>query len=171
MSFDTPNPSRARLGFAWTTLLLTIAAVLLITLSPTPVDRPVRDLIDRVLIKLHENGLPGFINYGVVEFLANVGIFIPIGFFAAIAVSRRLWWIVIFAGPLLSVGIEQAQAFFLPERFATLSDILANSIGSIVGAVIGLFLRLLIAYRDELVIDRALEVHGYRQSSRVGCSI
>lgn len=171
MSFESPNPSRVRLVFAWTTLLLTIATVLAITLSPTPVDRPVRDLIDRVLTKLHENGLPGFIDYDVVEFLANVGMFIPIGFFAAIAVSRRLWWIVIIAGALLSVGIEQAQALLLPERFATVSDILANSLGAIVGAVIGLFLRLLVAYRDELVIDRALEVHGYRQSARVGRSI
>lgn len=118
-----------------------------------------RDLIDQVLEKLHNNGVPAFVDYGVVEFVANVGMFIPIGLFAAIAVSKKLWWIVIIAGPLMSIGIERAQSLLLPDRFATVSDIVANSLGAIIGAIVGLFLRLLIAYRDELVIDRALEVH------------
>ena len=162
MSQRVPNPSRIRLAFAWALLACYVAVVLVVAFYPTPVDQSIRGLLDRVLDKLHEKGVPEFVDYGIVEFLANVGLFVPIGLLVAIAVPRGMWWITILAGPLFSVSIELLQGALLPDRFATVGDIVANSLGCLIGAILGLMLRMLVAHRDQLVIDR----YEYERSAR-----
>ena len=140
---------RIRLGTI--ALVLYIAVVALATLTPNPIDRPYRHYIDKVLAELHERGLPAWFGYGDVEFLSNVAIFVPIGFLAALLVSRRAWWVLMFLGPVLSGAIELAQLNLLPERYSDVRDVVANSIGTILGAILGLALRMLVAHRDRLV--------------------
>jgi len=149
-----PNPSRIRLALACTLLSLYLGAVLAIAFYPAPVDRNFRGLLDRVIDKLHENGVPSFVDYGVIEALANVALFIPVGLLIAIAVPKSIWWITIFIGPLISIAIEVLQGALLPERFSTVNDVVANSIGCLIGATLGLMVRMLVAHRDELVIAR-----------------
>ena len=77
----------------------------------------------------------------LIEFLANILLFFPLGFgFACLAQTKRserssrLWVVALAAGFCLSCTIEVLQVF-LPARFVSLSDVLANTIGSCFGAL------------------------------------
>jgi len=120
---------------------LTLAAVLLIVLNPTTVDAGHEDAIAHLLGFLHRHGVPGQFGYSQLEFSANIVMFLPLGFFAGLAVGagsgvRAGWWMVLVSLPAFSVLIELTQHFFLPGRFATVSDVVANSIGGIVGVIV-----------------------------------
>ena len=86
--------------------------------------------------------------YNMVEFSANVLLFIPLG--ALILTFRPRWsWVrVILAGAIVSTAIEILQEVSRPGRTADLRDVLANTIGTAVGlfAVIGL--RRILALRE-----------------------
>jgi VanZ family protein len=51
-------------------------------------------------------------------------------------VGRSKWWIVVPGCALLSCGVEGFQFLFLPERTASLIDVVTNTMGALVGAVI-----------------------------------
>ncbi|MGH3704190.1 MAG: VanZ family protein [Agromyces sp.] len=68
----------------------------------------------------------------VLEFLANIALFVPFGVLVARAFPAVRWWKVVLAGALTSIGIEAVQ-LALPTRFPTVSDIVANTIGTAVG--------------------------------------
>lgn len=161
--------SRLRIWLASLALAVYVALVLTVTLTPSPVDKPFRHDLERLLEELHERGLPAIVTYGFVEFASNVGMFIPIGFIAALLLARRWWWLVLLLGPLFSLAIELMQRTLLPERYATFSDVLANSIGALVGALLAVILRALVAWRDRLLIDQALaDPRGRPLGRRVG---
>jgi glycopeptide antibiotics resistance protein len=75
-------------------------------------------------------------SYTAVEAGANVVLFIPLG--ALVLLWRRDWtWLhatlVAFATTAL---IETGQQVLRPERFASMSDIVANTLGGAVGALL-----------------------------------
>jgi len=80
------------------------------------------------------------------DWATNVLLFVPIGFFAvgALCVDRRRRWAVLATVPVaaccaaLSVAIEFAQLWF-PPRTASLNDIAAETIGSLAGCVLWVF--------------------------------
>ncbi|AIY03641.1 hypothetical protein ART_4042 [Arthrobacter sp. PAMC 25486] len=78
--------------------------------------------------------MPKFINYNFVEFSANVVMFVPMGLFASAYFKKAR--VGIFVGTLGSCLIELAQALLLPERFASGLDVLANTMGAALGALI-----------------------------------
>lgn len=121
---------------------------------PTPIDRPVRSLLDRVIEELHERGVPTFVDYSVIEFAANIVLFIPVGILLGLAIPVRWSILTLLLGPALSGSIEFAQSQLLDERYATVSDVIANSTGSTIGVLIALTLRALVATRDVRVIAR-----------------
>jgi len=103
-----------------------------VTLNPAPPD-PARNELLLQLLKV----LP--ISYDALEFTANIGMFVPIG--ALIAILSRHWWIGVVAGLALTCGIEFTQQF-LPARFPDVRDIVANSLGALIGvAGVALFSR------------------------------
>lgn len=118
-------------------LVACLAGVALIVLWPSPVDSDSKGMLLRALMWLHGHGLPGFIGYDEVEFAANALMFAPLGALGAVVLGPRRWWIAIFAGPALSVLIESIQAVALPGRFATVGDVAANSLGCLLGALLG----------------------------------
>ena len=80
--------------------------------------------------------------YVVLEFLANIVLFVPFG--ALIALSLRLpWWAVVALGFAVSVAIELVQ-LALPTRHSTILDVIANTTGAGVGV---LLVAALIAWR------------------------
>ncbi|MDQ0734052.1 glycopeptide antibiotics resistance protein [Arthrobacter agilis] len=85
---------------------------------------------------LHAHGLPASVTYNSVEFLSNVLMFAPLGLFWFILAPRGWRW----AGPLVGLGlsllVEGMQALLLPQRVATLGDVLANTIGAVCGTFI-----------------------------------
>lgn len=154
---STPPPrSHLRAGLAWFGLFAYGAIVLLATLSPTPLDKGYRGAIDKVLGVLHRNGLPEWFGYGEVEFLANVAMFVPLGFFIGLVLPRVAVWAGLFIVPALSGAIEWIQGQMLAERFATLQDVLANSVGGWIGLFAAMVIRAIVHARDEKVIARAL---------------
>lgn len=121
---------------------------------PIPIDQPVEGLLDRAIAELHERGVPAFIDYGFIESFANVLLFVPVGFLFALIVPLRWWPIALLLGPALSALIELAQRVFLEARYATLDDVIANSIGATAGVFLAVTLRAVLAARDARVIER-----------------
>jgi glycopeptide antibiotics resistance protein len=121
---------------AATLLVVYSALVSVIVAWPSPVDAGSRELLIRILSALHRRGLPGFIDYSLVEFGANVAMFVPLGLLIALLLGPRIWWLAILVCVGLSVSIELYQLVALPARFATVRDVLANSTGGALGAAI-----------------------------------
>ena len=59
--------------------------------------------------------------------------FLPMGFFLTLALGTKRAWVAAIAMPLTTGAIELSQLLFLPSRYATWSDILANSVGGWIG--------------------------------------
>ena len=110
-------------------------AVALIVLWPTPVDRGGAGALRRGLSFLHEHGLPTFVTYGVVEFTANILMFVPLGLFWFLLTPPRMRWWAPAVGFALSTLIEATQFLLIPQRFATSYDIVANTLGTLMGAL------------------------------------
>jgi len=128
-------PPRQRVAFVLVPALAYLVAVLLVVFWPTPVDRPVSGDLDRVLEWLHGRGVPAWFDYGVVEWLANVAMFVPWGAFGAVVLARRRWWLVPATALLASSAIEMAQHLVLDQRFASAADVAANTLGALLGVL------------------------------------
>ncbi|MFK3676436.1 VanZ family protein [Microbacterium sp. NPDC090218] len=75
----------------------------------------------------------------VLEVLANVALFVPVGLLLAFALPRLRLWQLVLIGALMSSVIEAVQGF-MPSRFPTISDVIANTAGTLIGGVIALLL-------------------------------
>jgi len=130
--------------------LLFVAAV---AFWPTPVDAPYESQIDQFLGSVHALGIPETFGYHQLERLGNILFFVPVGFFIAAVLPIRLWWLGAIIGCGVSVLNEWIQGAFLPARTADLGDILANTVGAIVGALAVTAIRL-IRWRLALIRER-----------------
>lgn len=146
-----------RVRFVAVLTAMYVLVVLVVTLWPTTVDRGLDTYIDRFLQELHERGVPLFIDYGFIEFSANIVFFVPIGFLGGLLFTYRLWWLAIVLGGAFSSAIELAQGLFLPGRVSSVADVVANTSGAIVGCLVAVAVRMLILHRDTLVIQDVLE--------------
>ena len=126
----------------------------LVVFWPSPIDRPVAAMLERVIAELHERGVPAFVNYTFIEFTANVALFVPVGIVLGLIVPLRWTVVALLLGPALSGAIEVAQHLLLSERYSTISDIVANSIGSTLGVMVAVTVRAIVAVRDDKVIAR-----------------
>lgn len=117
-----------------------LAALALIAFWRTPVDQGAHDPLVSLLGWLHHRGAPGWLNYNFVEFSANIALFVPVGLLGVILLGARRWWLAAMAGFVASVCIELGQLFFLPSRFATVNDVIANTLGATIGTVLALML-------------------------------
>lgn len=114
-----------------------LALGLVIVWSPMPVT----DLVGPVLTgfdSVLENafGLPPGLGLNALEFVANIVLFIPPAIFFGLRVAPYNWSIVVVAGIICSVAVETFQLAFLPGRSATVQDVIANSLGALIGALI-----------------------------------
>ena len=111
-----------------------------ITLGPQPLDERGVGILRGVLRVLARSDLTRWITYGVVEFTANIAMFVPVGLLFLLLAGRRHWWLALAGGVALTCAIEFTQ-LFLPGRFSDVRDILANSLGALLGVIVGLMLR------------------------------
>lgn len=72
--------------------------------------------------------------YVVLEFLANIALFVPFGVLVRVVFPRPTWWAVLALGFMTTVGIELVQ-LTLPSRFSTVSDVIANTLGTAAGLI------------------------------------
>jgi VanZ family protein len=74
------------------------------------------------------------------DFLANILLYFPLGFFGALAIAHRVgaWRAILLAttaGALLSTAMELAQ-YYVQSRVTAANDVYANLIGTMLGAAI-----------------------------------
>lgn len=133
---STPDRHRRLRVANWLALAITAAAIFVITFWPTPVDAGAHDALQKTLTSLHEAGVPKAVDYNFVEVSSNGIMFLPLGALIATLLPRRRWWIAVLAGCATSSLIELIQLLFLPQRFASVTDIAANTTGALVGAAV-----------------------------------
>lgn len=125
------------------TLWGTVAYLILlafIAFWPTAVDRGAHGALLEALFWLRAHGAPGWLRYNVIESAANVVLFVPLGVFVVILASTHRWWLGVAVGFVASCAIELGQLAFLPARYATISDVIANTTGAVIGTIIALLL-------------------------------
>jgi len=77
------------------------------------------------------------------DFVANVFLYLPLGFFGSLAVAGsgrtlpRILFVTL-AGGLLSTAMELTQ-YYIAERVSAADDVYANLIGTLLGAIVGNF--------------------------------
>jgi glycopeptide antibiotics resistance protein len=130
----------------WVSLVY-LVALTLIAFWPTPVDRGAHGSISSVVLWLHRHGVPAWLNYAAIEFTANIALFVPVGLLVVVLAGAHRWWL----GPLVGASISSAIEFgqlFLPERFATVNDVIANSLGAVLGTVVAVIMLNLVLGRN-----------------------
>lgn len=108
----------------------------LVAFWPSPVDEPISGQLTAVLHFLHSHGVPGWFNYKFVEAAANVVLFVPVGFVSRLAFPKKGWWQIGAFGLLVAGCIELGQLLFLHDRFASPSDIVTNTSGTVIGGLL-----------------------------------
>ncbi|GAA4195950.1 hypothetical protein GCM10022219_21790 [Microbacterium oryzae] len=153
-----PKPPRSRARLWVATLLLAIYAgfVAVVTLWPNPNDLEFGGISDRVLKVLYRFGVPEWFGFDEIEFTANIGMFIPLGFFLGLALPRRAWWLALFLVPGYSGFIEWTQATSLESRVSSMLDVFANTAGGYIGILLAMTMRAMIYARDRRIIARAI---------------
>jgi VanZ like family len=139
--YDGPMPgpippaeiASRRLQVVSTVLLVTFCVVVgIITFWPGPPDPDGQHALKSFLLTAHAHGLPMWISFDLIEFIANVLMFVPIGLFGALALARARW-LILLAAVSASVTIEIIQATRMPERVGTPRDVIANGLGAVIG--------------------------------------
>lgn len=122
------------------TLSAYVAAVLCITQWPTPPDPHGQGWLNAAMEWLHGVGLPASVDLGVVEAVANVAMFVPLGLLLP-AATRLRPWLAVPVGCAFSTLIECSQLAFLPDRVPTVQDVVMNTLGAAIGAGVVLAVR------------------------------
>ena len=117
-----------------------VVVVLLITQWPLPPDPYGPGWVQSALAWLHDVGLPQAVDVPLVEALANVAMFVPLGLLLPAATLLRPWAAVP-VGAVFSTLIELSQLAFLPHRFPTVQDVVMNTLGAAIGAAVVLAVR------------------------------
>ena len=133
---NAPATPRTRRVATWVLGVYGVG-VLLVGFTGSPVDASAHPAILHALDLVHRIGVPAWFGYGALEFSANVVFFVPLGLLVVLRLGARRWWVGALAGLLASGAIETGQALFLPARFASFDDVLANTSGAVIGACIG----------------------------------
>ncbi len=136
-----------------------LGVVAWITLGPQPVQPGTDGVIWRLLAFFGRHNATSWIGYSTVEFVANVLMFLPIGLFFLLLLGRRLWWLAVLFGVVLTLGIEGAQ-LFIPARVSDVRDLVANSTGGFIGVLSALMLTHAKARRIRLSRQFAARAHA-----------
>lgn len=127
--------------FLGTVTLAYLAFVAWVTLTPGS-DAPTQSaLVLRALSRLERFEHMGWLTYDRAEYLANIALFVPVGLFLLLLFDSRLWWLAIGAALFMTTFIESVQKV-IPGRYPDDRDVAANTMGAVVGVLVGLLLTL-----------------------------
>lgn len=116
-------------------LVVVLVAVLLILLWPTRPAAASQNALQAWFERLHRQGVPTWLGFGTVEFLANVVMFLPLGFLSVFGWPRRPWWIPVIGWLLFSAAAELTQASLDAHRTGDWRDVIANGSGAALGVL------------------------------------
>jgi VanZ like family len=119
-------------------LVVGTAAVGVFVLGPTG------DLPSEVVLHTHEAllglGLPRSLTLRPLwAFVYNVALFVPVAFVCATLWRRVPVWAWTGLGLVASLCVESVQALFLAGRQAQVQDLVANTLGALLGALLARF--------------------------------
>ena len=140
-----PRPPRALL--VGSALYLSVLAV--IAMWPTHVDSGI-DVVNTTAVGrwlLAQNLTPGEA-YDLIQFSANVLLYLPLGALAMLAATRTRWWHAVILALAVSTIFELLQAVLRPGRTADPSDVIANTLGAAVGAAMVVAVRVVLGRRS-----------------------
>ena len=118
-------------------LLLALYVVLLVVVLLSPTSVPQWSAVRWAVQLLRDLGLPRDVTrYSQLEILSNIVIIAPLTFLASLLRPSYGWrdWTAL--GFVASSAVEALQGLLLPDRHASFSDIVANTLGALVGAVL-----------------------------------
>ena len=128
-------------------LLLVMLFAVVLTLTP---DAPMRGLFEfhDSLGRLVSRMTLGQTDVSVeeAEALANVLLFVPIGFLLRLALPRVWSTLLLAVATAGSLGIEVVQYLLLPDRTPSLVDVLTNGGGTAIGLVVGVDVQRLVRW-------------------------
>ncbi len=114
-------------------LVVYLAAVAAVTLTPGRAHDPSLGAVRTVLRWLAERGLP--LPFALVEAVANVVMFVPFGVLVGLLLGMHRWWAVVLLALATSLTIETVQTV-LPDRVPTAQDVVMNTLGAAVGVLV-----------------------------------
>ena len=82
-----------------------------------------------------------WIQYNQLEAIANVLLYVPLGIFLVMFWPKAKIWLLALIPALISLLVEGSQRLFLPDRYATLNDVISNALGGVLGIVIAASIR------------------------------
>src|SRR5690554_5617527 len=106
-----------------------------LTLGPQPLDANGRGFLHRIIRFISGDNTLDWITFALVEFTANIVLFVPVGVLFALLLGWSRWWLALLLGVALTVSIEAAQ-LFIPNRVTDPRDVVSNSIGAVIGVAI-----------------------------------
>ncbi|MGM1028336.1 MAG: VanZ family protein [Actinomycetota bacterium] len=116
-------------------LLIALPVVLILTLWPTQLVMRAKSDVVRGLEWFHEREMLEWLYWTRLEVLANVAMLVPVALLLTFLLGRRRWWLAVALCAGASLGVETLQ-FFMPGRVASVPDIVANSLGACIGALL-----------------------------------
>ncbi|WP_285113421.1 VanZ family protein [Leifsonia sp. fls2-241-R2A-40a] len=116
-------------------IVVYLAVVAYITLNPAPANPAGNPLLRSLLRALSQVPALAWVNYSVVEFTANILLFVPMGVLFTVLLGRWRWWLALGVGVVATLVIEFTQ-LFLPARVSDWRDLLANTLGTLIGIAI-----------------------------------
>ena len=127
------EPRRFRLPWLTVWAVIAVMGVVGLLVWPTTVDGSLVALVEAIHSRFGGGRWDEAIQ--LARFLANVALFVPLALIVGLA-SRR-WRLGLAIGIATSIGSELVQRA-LPGRDASLEDVIANSLGAAIGALIAL---------------------------------
>lgn len=149
--------------FLGITTLAYLGFVGFVTLSPTPYGETSANLLDRILQVFANHDSTQWLTFSTVEQLANIALFVPVGVFLLVVFGPRLWWLAIIGGAAASTLIEWLQGHFLPTRVSDPTDIVMNTIGTVIGVLLALLLTAGSEHRHRVARRQAEVIEHQRQ--------
>jgi VanZ family protein len=95
----------------------------------------------RVLDALHRRGYLETLTLDRLEFLANIGMFVPVGVFLLLLFGTGLFWVAGISSFVLTSAIETIQRS-IPGRVSDPRDVVANTLGALIGIAVAVVLTL-----------------------------
>lgn len=116
-------------------LVLLLLVVALIVFWPGPPDPGGQSALASYLRHPERHGLPRWVTFDLVQNLANVAMFVPLGLLGSLALRRHNYLVVVYAAAASGL-IEFVQLVLLPHRVSSLQDVLANTVGASLGLLL-----------------------------------